>query len=490
MNFQGLQAKYRRLFQESTAWRLLRADNAPLILAFLNDIFADESDVSFGRARVALDAELQRCRELGIWETETNAGAYLNQWIRAGWLREMDDSLTKTDASDIAIRFCQGLDQRSSGTTASHLRIVQEAVRDFAVAISPNAGERVTLLEHKKAEIQREIDALNAGVVTQLTDVEQRERIREIYQLASVLTGDFRRVEDEIRILDQNLRVQMIEEGNNRGDVLLSVMEKEALLAETDAGSAFEGFFQLLCDQSRTTELRDQLRSILSKPVAEQLTASQQQFLSQLMRELSRESDRVFQVRRRTEESLRAYIESGAALENRAVDQLLSQLERMAVNLKEANIDTRLFTNLWLPVGSVKISSPESMRLRMPDEKLDTTGIEENINSHEPSSIMLDCLDAVQVKQVALQARECVRSHGPMTIGSVVKRLPMTSGLEELVAYLRVAKAVEAPHLTGTLTEKETVEIIDKQGIRLNASIPTYLLSVALFPDNIEELVV
>ena len=131
MNFQGLQAKYRRLFQESAAWRLLRADNAPLILAFLNNIFADESEVPFGRARVALDAELQRCRELGIWETETNAGTYLNQWIRAGWLREMDDLLNKTDASDIAIRFCQGLDQRNAGTTASHLRIVQEAVRGF-----------------------------------------------------------------------------------------------------------------------------------------------------------------------------------------------------------------------------------------------------------------------------------------------------------------------------------------------------------------------
>lgn len=486
MNFQGLQAKFRRLFQESSAWRLLRADNAPVILAFLTDIFSDESEVPFGRARVALDAELQRCRELGIWETDTSASAYLNQWIRAGWLREMDDQLTKTDASDVAIRFCQGLDQRGAGTTASHLRIVQEAVRDFAVAISPDAGERLTLLEYKKAEIQREIDALDAGVVTELSATEQRERIREIYQLASVLTGDFRRVEDEIRVLDQDIRVQMIEGGAKRGEVLRSVMEKEVLLAKTDAGSAFEGFFQLLCDQNRTAELREQLRSILSKPVAKQLTSQQQQFLSQLMRELSRESDRVFQVRRRTEEGLRAYIESGAALDNRAVDQLLGQLERMAVNLKEANVNTKTFTQLWLPVGSVKISSPESMRLRMPDEKLDTSGVEEEVNSHTPSTSMLDSLHAVRVKEVALQTRECLRSHGPMTLAAVFKRLPMTSGLEELVAYLRVAKAVSATTLTG----KETVEFLDKQGVRLRASIPSYLLRVELFPDNIDELVV
>lgn len=490
MSFQGLQAKYRRLFQESTAWKLLRADNSPVILAFISDIFSDESEVPFGRARIALNAELEQCRESGIWPTETGAGAYLNQWIRAGWLREMDNQLTKTDASEIALRFCQGLDQRGTGTTASHLRIVQEAVRDFAVAISPNPDERISLLECRKAEIQREIDDLNAGVVTQLSEVQQRERIREIYQLASVLTGDFRRVEDEIRELDQDIRVQMIESGAKRGDILLSVMEKEELLANTDAGSAFEGFFQLLCDQNRSTEFRDQLRSILSGPVSEQLSHQQQQFLGQLMRELSRESDRVFKIRRRTEESLRAYIESGAAFENQAVDQLLSQLERQAVVLKNVVPDLaselKKSTTLFLPVGTIRITSLDAMRLKTPDEKLDASGVEEKVNSRSPSAEMLHCLDAVQIKEIAYRIKDILHREGPMTIASVVLRHPMKSGLEELVAYLRVAKSIGAT----MLNDKEELDILDKQGIRLRVSIPKYLLSAALFPDDIEEMVI
>jgi hypothetical protein len=156
-----------------------------------------------------------------------------------------------------------------------------------------NPEERAALLEEKKSQIQKEINELKAGIVTELKPAEQRERIREIYQLASVLTGDFRRVEDEIRLLDQELRIQIIEGDATRGDVLLSVMKKEALLEETDAGSAFEGFFQLLCDQNRSMEFRDQLRSILNTPVADHLSHSQRQFLAQLMRELTYESDRV-----------------------------------------------------------------------------------------------------------------------------------------------------------------------------------------------------
>ena len=484
MNFQGLQAKYHRLFSENAAWRLLRADTAPYVLAFIADLFSEESEIPYGRARVMLDTEITRSRELGHWPTESSAATYLNQWIRNGWLREMDDSLTKTDASEIALRFCKGLDERNSGTTASRLRLVQESVRDLVVAISPNVNERVTLLESKKAEIQREIDALQAGVVPELNDVEGGERIREIYQLASVLAGDFRRVEDEIRVLDKELRVRIIEGGASRGDVLLSVMEKEAALSTTEAGGAFESFYQLLCDQNRSMEFREQLRSILASPLAKQLPRSQHQYLGQLTRELGRESDRVFRVRRRTEEALRSYIESGSAAENQAVDCLLSQLGKHAVVLRDEGLDLKTETALSLPVGPIEVKSPESMRLRSPDDKLDTSGVEAKVNSREPGSHVLDCLDAVQVREIAHKTLSTLREHGPLSIAGVADRNPLQSGLEELVAYLRVAKAVGAT----MLEQKENVALTDKQGSVLKATIPTYLLTAELFPEDIDEL--
>ena len=85
MSFHELQARFRRLYGESAAWKLLRADNAPYVLAFIADLFSEEGEVPFSRARVRLDAEIERLRELGQWQTETPAGTYLNQWIAAGW---------------------------------------------------------------------------------------------------------------------------------------------------------------------------------------------------------------------------------------------------------------------------------------------------------------------------------------------------------------------------------------------------------------------
>lgn len=484
MNFSGWQARFRCLQNEHATWKLLRADNAPIILAFITDLFAEGNEVPFARARIALDTELKRGRELGYWQSESGAGIYLNQWIRAGWLREMDDMLSKTDASETALRFCRTLDEPAAGTSASHLRIVQEAVRDFAVAVNPDLDERVAQLEQRQQEIQHSIDDLRAGVSVELSETEQRERIREIYQLASVLTGDFRRVEDDIRRIDKDLRIQIIEGDSTRGNVLLKLMEKEILLANTDAGNAFEGFFQLLCDQNRSTEFSDQLRGILSLPVAHHLNPAQRQFLARLMRELSCESERVFRIRRRTEEGLRGYIESGVAQENRVVMRLLSELERSAIALRENGCDLKTQTRLELQVGVPGIRSPESLNLRQPDENLDTSGVEEQANRREPSMEILDSLEAVQIRRVAERTLDTLRRHGPMTISALSRYQPLQAGLEELVACMRVARAVHATDLNTT----ELVEVYDKQGVRIRASIPGLLMSADLFPANIDEL--
>lgn len=485
MNIHGLQATYRRLFNENIIWKLLRAEHAPYILAFIADLFPEQNEVSYGRARNLLDEFIKYSREQGVWQTEFNAAYYLNAWIKAGWLREMDDLLSKTDASETVLRFCRNLDERSSGTSASHLRIVQDAVRDFVVAISENVDDRIGLLEQKKAQIQKEIDDLHAGVVTHLDVTQQRERMREIYQQASILTGDFRRVEDEIRLLDKELRIEMIEGDSTRGEVLVSLLQKEQLLALSDAGSAFDGFCQLLQDQDRSTEFREQLRSILNHPVAQQLSEQQRKYLGQLMRELARESERVFHVRRRTEEGLRAYIESGAAVENRMIDRLLSQLEKQAVSLLEQDCDLKTELKADLAVGSVQIDSPEKLSLKSPDEHMDTRGIQQQENSKQPSSQMLHYLDSVQIRVVAEKVHKTLQQKGAMSIAHLTQVHPLQAGLEELVAYLRIAKAVKATQLTE---QTEQIQFKDASGVHLQASIPTYYLSAELFPENLDEL--
>ncbi|NKC10770.1 MAG: DUF3375 family protein [Gammaproteobacteria bacterium] len=484
MSFLETFARLRRLHHEQAAWKLLRADNAPLILAFVDDLFKESSEISFGQAKTALEAELEQGREQGLWDTQESAAGYLRRWIQAGWLRELDDALSMTDACEVALRFCRRLDERDTHSTASHLRVVREAVRDLAAALSPDAAARTAILQARQAELTRELDQLKAGVVRALPVQEQRERVREVYQLASVLNADFRRIEDEIRKLDQALRVQMVQADASRGDVLSGLLEQEHLLAESDAGRAFQGFFDLLMDDNRTAELREQLRFILSCDAATHLSSGQQQFLNRLMRELGRESDRVFQVRRRTEEGLRSFVESGALNESRAVDRLLHELEQAAVHLREREVNLRTELDVVLPTGSVQIGSIQRMRLQAPGEPINPRDIEPVDNEREPSGTMMEHLHTVRLTELAGHIRGILQRTGPLTVAGLVREKPIALGLEELVAHLRIAKAIGATELEGS----EKVTVTDRHGQTVLATIPRMMLHAGLFPERLDEL--
>lgn len=481
MNFSHSLAKYRRLYKENKVWKLLRATTAPLILAFIEQVFSSgQNEISYSQARILLDAELEK----NHWYADTPAAIYINQWVKDGWLREMDNKLTKTDTCEIALRFCQSFDERNINTSASHLRIVQEAVRELVIALNENPEERIALLNQRKAELEKEITNIQTKGINTLSDQQRRERLREIYQLASVLTNDFRYVEDEIRRLDQEIRIKMIEKDNNRGEVLQATMDQEALLAQSDAGSAFESFFQLLCDSNRSTEFKEQLDIILNQISDNYLQPRQRKFLKRLLQELTQESEHIFQIRRRTEENLKTYIKSGAAQEKRTVDRLIIQLEQLAVNFSKNNINLKQATNLILPTGNIEINSPDSICLKEPIAAIQITDITEHTNSVVPSETVLTLLDTIQIKEVADSIYHNLCTFGPLTIAGLVEKKPINFGLEELVAYLRIAQHIQATDLN----EKESIIIQDKQGIQIKATLPKYLLSASLFPDNLEEL--
>lgn len=484
MNFQISQAQYRRFFDEHRAWVLLRADNAPYIFAFIEFIFANYSEVTYGQARQLLDAELVQSRDLGIWDTNIPAYVYLNQWIQQGYLRELNDQLSTTDAFESALRFVKGLNERGAGTTASHLRIVQDAVRDFVVALSAKPEDKLDLLEQKKAEIQAEIDAIEAGVIVELDEATKRERIKEVFHLASQLSGDFRHLEEEIRLLDKDIRTQIITSDATRGEILQQVMDQEAVILKTDAGSAFDGFFQLLCDPNRQLEFREQLRILAESDAAQYLSLSQQHYISDLLSVLSKESDQVIRMRRRTEQELRHFVESGQAQENHQVNKLIMALEKAAVELAIEPSMLRQKTSLSLAVEPISFFSIDALRLRTPTERLSINTDEEE-NTQEISAHLLSQLESVNTQQVVAEIHHLLKDKVVRTVKELAEQRTIYLGLEELLVYIRLAKAISAVELQG----QESFVIYDRKQA-ISVTVPKMLLSADAFPERLEDLVI
>src|ERR1700739_2114527 len=81
-----------RLRDDSPAWRLLRAENAPLVLSFLHRVFVADNVRSIPAAELAsrLDDELFALNERAPDSFPKQARAYLDDWAspQSGWLRK------------------------------------------------------------------------------------------------------------------------------------------------------------------------------------------------------------------------------------------------------------------------------------------------------------------------------------------------------------------------------------------------------------------
>ena len=142
------------LRDNSPAWRLLRADNAPLVLSFLHRVFVADNVRSISAAELAsrLDDELyalnQRDGQTGPKRFPKPAKAYLDDWAapEAGWLRKYypegtdEPHFDATPAVEKALQWVDSLREREFVGTESRLNMIIELLRQIVFGTEPDPG--------------------------------------------------------------------------------------------------------------------------------------------------------------------------------------------------------------------------------------------------------------------------------------------------------------------------------------------------------------
>ena len=172
----------------------------------------------------------------------------------------------ETDALKTALRFIAQLDGRMMTSTASRLAVVQREIDNLAAALNPDPQSRTEHLQRRIADLQQQLDDVQAGRIAELTPEQAVEGIREVYALSVSLRADFRRVEDSWREADRALREAIISARHHRGAVMDQLLDGHANLLNTQEGRVFDSFHQQLSNQTELTEMRQRIRQILAHP--------------------------------------------------------------------------------------------------------------------------------------------------------------------------------------------------------------------------------
>ncbi|MGH3149955.1 MAG: DUF3375 domain-containing protein [Streptosporangiaceae bacterium] len=429
------------LRDNSPAWRLLRADHAPLLLSFLHQVFVAENVRSIPAAGLAsrLDDELYALnqRDGESKKFPKPAKAYLDDWAapEAGWLRKYypegtdEPHLDATPAVEKALTWVGSLKEREFVGTESRLNTVIDLLRQIVFGTQTDPEQRVAELLRQRQDIDDQIARIRDGQLDLLDTSSVRDRYQQFAATARELLADFREVEENFRKLDRQLREKITGWHGGKGELLDDVLGNRETIAGSDQGRSFQAFYDFLLSQARQEELSDLLDSVHN---LSDLSGKDPR-LRLIHYDWLDAAERTQATVRQLSEQLRRFLDDQVWFENRRVMDILRDIEARALQLRDAK-DVAISMRIDAPAPAIALPMERPLYTPVRKARLDSDNVRPADEETDPAVLF----EQVHVDPEPLRAsvRQALRSSPQVGLAQLVADHPISQGVAELVTYL------------------------------------------------------
>lgn len=437
-----------RLAEHSPAWAILRAQHAPVILTVLGSVFPVENNPWPGtELMLQVDPLLTQIREETGLALPRTATAYVNDWVKSGYLVRRSPHGSREEFYELspdtlsALDYLRQLSGPQRSVTRSRLSTLTDRLADLAAETDPDDATVLQRLEEEKARVEARIARVQAHGALAITDTEAQERAREVLALAADLPADFARVREEIEKLDRTLRESILSEKVSAGEVLDNIFRGVDLIAESEAGRAFSGFYDLLFDREQATRLDATVAAILSRDFIAQLEIEERTALRGLVRALENSADQVHEATTALSRSLRRFVQSREVQSQQALASAISRAQQLALRAGALGRDPSRSLGIELELTTRQPRSLSTWVLHDPA----TYRITEGMTVHEPEEIDLAAMRA-RIRESEIDWAELqesinyalTRQELP-SIREVLSYRPATQGLASVVGLIKLA---------------------------------------------------
>lgn len=462
------------------AWRLLRAQHAPLVASFLQRVFIVPNERVMAQADLveALEDELFALRQqLGNEVFPGSAQNYLNDWADndKGWLRKFypvgtdEPHFDLTPATEKALTWLESLTERSFVGTESRLLTLFELLRQMNEGSQDDPQLRMAELQKRRNEIDAEMAQVMAGNIPLLNETALKDRFQQFLQLARELLTDFREVEHNFRTLDRRVRERIARWEGAKGALLEQIMGERDAIADSDQGKSFRAFWDFLMSQSRQEELSRLLEQVLAlPPILEMRPDIRLQRVHYDWLEAGEHTQRTVA---RLSEQLRRFLDDQAWLENRRIMDILHSVENRALDLREHQP-----VGNFMPLSDTSVSvelALERPLYRAPFKPVISDLVMDEGDADVDAAILYAQI-IVDRAELTDHIRQALKGQHQVSLAEVVVRYPLRHGLAELVAYLQLAG-----DWPDTVVDEEVEDHISWEtddGVARRASLPRIIL--------------
>jgi len=428
------------LRKHSPAWKLLRADNAPLILSFFEKVFVEENVRAISAADLAsrLDDDLYALNERPDGPAFPKpAKAYLEDWAAPGlgWLRKYypegsdEAHFDATPAVEKALTWIKALRPRSFVGTESRLNTIFLLLRQMVFGAETDPQIRLAELRRSRQELDEEIARVESGDIDVLDDSAQRDRYQQFTATARELLSDFREVEENFRKLDRQLRERIAAWNGAKGELLDDILGNREAIADSDQGKSFQAFYDFLLSAARQEELSQLLERV------QELDALGE--ADPRMRHIHYDwldaGERAQATVRQLSEQLRRFLDDQVWFENRRVIDILRSIESRALALREER-NVNLTTEIGAASPALVLPMERPLYSPMKKAPIDSASVEPGQDGFDSSTLFEQVY--VDPARLSLGVRRSLQHRTQVGLAELLREQPLEQGLAELVTYL------------------------------------------------------
>ncbi len=469
------------LRERHAGWRLLQADHAPMIASFFQRCFITPNVRAMAESELVgkLEDHLAGLREvLGEDSYPRQALAYLKDWSddRRAWLRRYyttgsdEAHYDLTPAAEGAVRWLAGLEQPQFVGAESRLMTVFDLLKQIVRGTETDPAARIAELTARRDEIDAEIERVRAGELALMDDTRLKERFLQMADTARALLADFRQVEHNFRQLDRQVRERITWFEGGKGEVLEEVFGEHDAISDSDQGRSFRAFWDFLMSPSRQEQLGELLERIFELEAVVELKPDRR--LKRIHHDWLEAGEVTQRTVARLSEQLRRFLDDQAWLENRRIMELIRDLERKAVAVRD-NPPQQLGMSLDMPTPELNLTMDRPLFSPPVRPSIDTDAV-----LADDQLIDTDALfEQVHVDRQALEAgiRRALQDRDQISLAELIDAEPLDQGLAELVTYLAIA----AEQSAALIDESQTQQVAWTQadGRQRRARIPLVVFS-------------
>jgi flagellar motility protein MotE (MotC chaperone) len=341
-----------------------------------------------------------------------------------------------TPATEKALGWLDSLNKRAFVGTESRLLTVFDLLKQIVAGAQTNKDVRIAELEKRKADIDAEISAIQAGVVKVMDDTALKDRFLLVSSTARELLGDFRSVEQNFRELDQQVRERVSTWEGRKGELLEQIFGARDAIADSDQGKSFRAFWDFLMSPQSQDELTELLDQVFAMEALAGLTGDRR--FKRIHFDWLEAGEHTQRTVAKLSQQLCRYLDDQAYLENKRIMQLLDGIAARSLAVKDA-----------LPSGDFMSVDEPAPGIVMPMERpLYNPPVKAVINAEvltadggdiDPQALF----NQVFIDKAQLQSniQKHLQERSQVTLTEVVTHHPLCEGLAELVAYLAIAGA-------------------------------------------------